>query len=171
MSWRKRKCVWQVTQERTPHLSMVDRIPYSGCFLSYNLQARSRPLILPSRKETHMRKRPIELKFRLSEDEYVLLQKNLAETGMSRNAYLVRLITGAQIYPKDQLIQLNLEYSIMNRLIRGIGTNINQLAKISNTNRQAPSAKLLADMSQDVRVMKSNLDDLWEETRKNLWQS
>jgi hypothetical protein len=118
-----------------------------------------------------MRKRPIELKFRLSEDEYVLLQKNLAETGMSRNAYLVRLITGAQIYPKDQLIQLNLEYSIMNRLIRGIGTNITQLAKISNTNRQAPSAKLLADMSQDVRVMKSNLDDLWEETHKNLWQS
>lgn len=49
-----------------------------------------------------MRKRPIELKFRLSEDEYVLLQKNLAEAGMSRNAYLVRLITGAQLYPKDQ---------------------------------------------------------------------
>ena len=70
-----------------------------------------------------------------------------------------------------QLIQLNLEYSIMNRLIRDIGTNINQLAKISNTNRQAPSAKLLADMSQDVRVMKTNLDELWEETRKNLWQS
>lgn len=162
---------WQVTQERTPHLSMVDRIPYSGCFLSYNLQARSRPLILPSRKETRMRKRPIELKFRLSEDEYALLQKNLAEAGMNRNAYLVRLITGAQLYPKDQLIQLNLEFSIMNRLIRGIGTNINQLAKISNTNRQAPSAKLLADMSQDVRVMKNNLDDLWEETRKNLWQS
>ena len=162
---------WQVTQERTPHLTMGDRIPYHGCFLSYNLQGPFLAFDPPSRKETHMRKRPIELKFRLSEDEYVLLQKNLAEAGMSRNAYLVRLITGAQLYPKDQLIQLNLEFSIMNRLIRGIGTNINQLAKISNTNRQAPSVKLLLDMSQDVRVMKSNLDDLWEETRKNLWQS
>ena len=119
-----------------------------------------------------MRKRRIELKFRLSEEEFAALQRGMAEAGfVNRNAYLVRLITGAQIYPKDQLVQLNLEYSIMNRLIRGIGTNINQLAKISNTNRQAPSAKLLADMSQDVRVMKTNLDDLWEETRRNLWQS
>lgn len=119
-----------------------------------------------------MRKRPHELKFRLSDSEFAILQKGMVDAGFTnRNAYLVRLITGAQIYPKDQLIQLNLEYSIMNRLIRGIGTNINQLAKISNTNRQAPSAKLLADMSQDVRVMKTNLDDLWEETRRNLWQS
>ena len=29
---------WQVSQERTPHLTMGDRIPYHGCFLSYNLQ-------------------------------------------------------------------------------------------------------------------------------------
>ena len=66
-------------------------------------------MILPSRKETRMRKRPIELKFRLSEDEYALLQKNLAEAGMNRNAYLVRLITGAQIYPKLRLRIQNLK--------------------------------------------------------------
>ena len=161
---------WQVTQKRSPY-RWHGTAAYCY-YLFYNLQARSRPLILPSRKETRMRKRRIELKFRLSEKEFAALQRGMAEAGfVNRNAYLVRLITGAQIYPKDQLIQLNLEFSIMNRLIRGIGTNINQLAKISNTNRQAPSAKLLADMSQDVRVMKSNLDELWEETRKNLWQS
>ena len=116
-----------------------------------------------------MRKRPIELKFRLSEDEYALLQKNLAEAGMNRNAYLVRLITGAQIYPKDQLIQLNLEYSIMNRLIRGIGTNINQIAKIANINKATPSAALLADMYQDVQTMRHNLEPLWDETREVLY--
>ena len=69
------------------------------------------------------RKRPIELKFRLSQEEYTLLQKKLSEAGMSRNAYLIRLITGATIFPKEQLIQLNLEYAMMNRLLRGIGTN------------------------------------------------
>ena len=50
-----------------------------------------------------MRKRPLELKFRLSQDEYNLLQRQLAEAGMNRNAYLVRLITGATIFPKDQI--------------------------------------------------------------------
>ena len=51
------------------------------------------------------RLRPIELKFRLSPDEYDLLQHKLAEAGMNRNSYLVRLITGATIFPRDQLIQ------------------------------------------------------------------
>ena len=83
-----------------------------------------------------MRKRPIELKFRLSQDEYELLQTNLVETGMNRNAYLVRLITSATIFPRDQLIQLNLEHTMMNRLLRSIGTNINQIAKVANSNHR-----------------------------------
>jgi hypothetical protein len=117
------------------------------------------------------RKRPIELKFRLSQDEYALLQKNLAEAGMTRNAYLIRLVTGATIFPKAQLIQLNLEYSMMNRLLRGIGTNINQIAKVANTNHATPSATLLADMHQDVQTLRHNLQPLWDETRDTLWRS
>lgn len=118
-----------------------------------------------------MRKRPIEVKFRLSPEEYALLQRNLAEAGMNRNTYLVNLITGATIYPKDQLIRLNLEHTITNRLLGGIATNINQIARKTNASGHAPSKTLLLDMSQDVRVLKNNLAPLWEETRKALWQS
>lgn len=118
-----------------------------------------------------MRKRPIEVKFRLSPEEYALLQRNLAQAGMNRNTYLVHLITGATIYPKDQLIRLNLEYSITNRLLRGIASNINQIAKKTNASGHVPSKTLLLDISQDVRVLRNNLIPLWEETRKELWQS
>lgn len=117
------------------------------------------------------RRRPIELKFRLSADEYDLLQSKLAESGMNRNAYLVRLISGATIFPKEQLIQMNLEYTIMNRLLRGIGININQIAKVANTNHATPSAALLADMYQDVQTLRNNLGPLWDKTRETLWQS
>ena len=117
------------------------------------------------------RKRPIELKFRLSQDEYNLLQTKLTEAGSNRNAFLVRLISGMQVYPKDQLILLNMEYTMMNRLLRGIATNINQIAKIANTTRAVPSAALLVDMYQDVQTLKNNLQPLWEETRRTLWQS
>jgi hypothetical protein len=117
------------------------------------------------------RRRPIELKFRLSKEEYELLQKQLADAGTNRNAYLIRLITGATIFPKDQLIQLNLEYSMMNRLLRGISTNINQIAKVANTNHATPSAALLADMYQDVQTLRNNLGPLWDKTRETLWQS
>lgn len=118
-----------------------------------------------------MRKRPIELKFRLSQGECELLHSRLKEANMSRNAFLVRLISGATIYPKDQLVLLNLEFQIMNRLLRGISTNINQIAKVANSTHAAPSAKLLVDMSQDIRVAQNNLNSLWSEVRKHLWQS
>ena len=118
-----------------------------------------------------MRKRPIELKFRLAQDEYELLQKALADAGMNRNTYLVRLITGATIFPKAQLIQMNLEYSMMNRLLRGISTNINQIAKVANSTHAVPSAALLTDMYQDVQTLRNNLGPLWDKTRETLWQS
>ena len=116
-----------------------------------------------------MRKRPIELKFRLSPDEYDLLQHKLAETGMNRNAYLVRLVTGATIFPRDQLIQLNLEHTMMNRLLRSISNNINQITKVANTNKATPSAALLTDMYQDVQALRNNLESLWDETREALY--
>lgn len=117
------------------------------------------------------RKRPIECKFRLSPEEHERLQKKLAEAGMNRNTYLVRLISDAAIFPKDQLIRMNLEFQMMNRLLRGISTNINQIAKVANTNNATPSADLLADMYQDVQTLRKNLQPLFDETRRTLWQS
>ena len=90
-----------------------------------------------------MRKRPIECKFRLSQDEYDLLQEKLQDADMSRNAYLVRLISGATIFPKEPLKELVLQYKMMERLLRGIGTNVNQIAKVANANQATPSAALL----------------------------
>lgn len=116
------------------------------------------------------RKRPIELKFRLSEEEYKLLQTKLSCAGMNRNAFLVRLISDATIFPREEMIRLNQEYVTMNRLLRGIGTNINQVAKVANSSKSTPSANVLFDMYQDVQTMKHNLQPLWNETRSALWR-
>ena len=117
------------------------------------------------------RKRPIEYKFRLSQEEAKVLQSKLAEAGIDRNNYLVKLIKDSRIYPKDQLKMLNVQYAIMNRLLRGIATNINQIAKVANANHNTSAAALLVDMHQEIRILKNNLQPLWDETRKDLWQS
>jgi ferritin len=90
---------------------------------------------------------------------------------MNRNAFLVRLISDAQIYPRDLLMELCLEYQIMNRLIRRIGTNVNQLAKVANATKNTPAAHFLMDMHQEIQTMKKNLQPLWEEARRITWQS
>ena len=117
------------------------------------------------------RKRPVELKFRLSETEAKLLQDKVKEAGTNRNAYLVRLISDSRIYPKEQLRELNEQYVMMNRLLRGVATNVNQIAKVANARHVEPSTALLMDMYHDVLALRNNLQPLWDETRKTLWQS
>ena len=117
------------------------------------------------------RKRPIEYKFRLSQDEAKKLQTKLTEAGIDRNNYLVKLIMDSKIYPRDQMKMLNLQYAIMNRLLRGIATNINQIAKVANASHNVPAKALLIDMYQEIQILKNNLQPLWDETRQDLWQS
>ena len=117
------------------------------------------------------RKRPIEVKFRLSEEEYELLQQRLLDAGMNRNAFLVQLISGVEIYPREMMMELCKEYQITNRLIRGISTNINQIARIANSTKATPAAALLIDVSQEVQIIRNNLQPLWDEARRITWQS
>ena len=118
-----------------------------------------------------MRKRPIEVKFRLTEAEYESLQQKVSAAGMNRNAFLVQMISEVEIYPRDLMQTLCQEYQITNRLIRGIGTNINQITKIANSTKAVPSARLLVDIGKEVQIIKNNLLPIWEEARKITWQS
>ena len=117
------------------------------------------------------RKRPIELKFRLSRDEYDLLQDKLKKADMNRNAYLVKLLGEATLFPREPLLLLNAEYTALNRQLRGMANNINQLTKLANGSRTVPSAVLLENMQHTVQAMQSELQPLWDETRRILWQS
>mgnify|MGYP003445314110 CR=1 FL=1 len=106
------------------------------------------------------RKRPIEIKFRLSKEEYNALQKKLSGAGMNRNAFLVRLISDATIFPKEELMRMNMEYILMNRLLRGIGTNINQIAKRINAGGPVYEA--------DLQEIRERLDEIWQLQRRIL---
>lgn len=74
-----------------------------------------------------MRYRNHEIRFRLTREEMVILDKNVKSTGMTREAYLRALITGktpVQIPP--------LEYHTVIRELRAIGNNLHQIAHKAN---------------------------------------
>ena len=116
-----------------------------------------------------MRKRPIEIKFRVSEQEKELIEKHLNETGLNRNEYLVRLITNAAIIPKSELQEINLQLQTQNQQLRGVATNINQMTKIANTYKTLPSATQLDFMRLDLFSMRSELETLWNKVRGTLY--
>ena len=74
-----------------------------------------------------MRARQHQFLVRLNEKEYQDLQKSISRTGLSREAYIRKLICG--YIPKEQP---DPDYFKMMRELNSIGNNLNQIAKIAN---------------------------------------
>ena len=116
-----------------------------------------------------MRKRPIEIKFRVSEQELEMLQKQIKDNVMNRNEYLVRLISNVPILPKEEFKQINQEFVTQNQQLRGIATNINQLAKIANTKKDIYAMTELDFAIIQVSVMREELQKTWDKVRGLLY--
>ena len=112
-----------------------------------------------------MRKRPIEIKFRVSPEELKILQKQLQFTGMNRNEYLVRLITNVPVLPIAELAMINKELNTQSQQLRGMATNVNQIAKIANTYHLLPSDAQLDFVRMDIYQMREELHELWNRLR------
>lgn len=74
-----------------------------------------------------MRKRSIQKTFWLNENENEKLKNNALKVGLSESSYIRTLIMGYK--PKEQPTEII--YEMINQ-IRGIGTNLNQIAKKAN---------------------------------------
>lgn len=74
-----------------------------------------------------MRYRTQEIRFRLTQEERMLLDKNVQSTGMTREAYLRALIAG-----KTPVQLPPMEYHAVIRELRAIGNNLHQIAHRAN---------------------------------------
>ena len=95
-------------------------------------------------------KRNINLGFRVTEAEKELIEKRMAQTGISnQRAYLLKMAV-------DGLV-VNLDLSDVNecsRLLRTISNNVNQIAKMANTTGQIHTAGFVG--------VQKGLAEVWE---------
>ena len=76
----------------------------------------------------------------MTEEEYAMLCSKLEQTGISQQAYVISAITGAAIIPSDQIAvlkEISSTFASLEQQLRGMATNINQMARI------APTAEIL----------------------------
>lgn len=95
------------------------------------------------------RERPVQVKFRVTPDERQMIDRRMAQTGISNMAaYLRRMALNGYILKLDLP-----ELREMVSLIRRYGNNLNQIAKRVNA-----TSRIYAD---DIEYLKASLDQLW----------
>ena len=113
-------------------------------------------------------KRRKEIKLRLTEQEFAALTDMVKQSGLSRNAFLVRMIKQQTIYPVDKLSKTNEMLAALLAQLRGMATNMNQIAKIANSRQEVPSINYLRYILAAVQNLKEESQPVFTSLREAL---
>ena len=117
------------------------------------------------------RKRDIPIKIYMNTTEYEELRKIKNETGQSMRAVITKAVIGMPLIPADVITKvqhINLKMSEQYRQLRGMATNINQLARVANK-YQCPTDSLeMERIKEELHLMREELDDTWRLLRSLL---
>ena len=91
-----------------------------------------------------------KLCLRLNEEERERLERDAQRCGLTRNAYLRRLITGSEVRERP-----NQEIKALRTEIHQIGNNINQFTRMANAcgANEADVQRIRQDMTQVYELM------------------
>lgn len=105
------------------------------------------------------------VQFRLNEADRALLHQKIMDSGLSQQSFIHNAIKGAQIIPRDQLDELNQQIALFYRAIRGIATNINQMAHVANATANIPAENQLQDMLTELLEICGEVSEVWSEVK------
>lgn len=115
-----------------------------------------------------MRRRNHPVTIRLSEEEYEILLKKIKNSKQTQQQILIDGILQTAILPQEyvqELSQLNKSFGERNRQLRGLATNVNQMAKVANREGYIPSEDILLDMQEAIKNQQKECDQLWQSIR------
>ena len=120
-----------------------------------------------------MRRRNKAITIRLTEEEYALLCSKLKQTGVSQQAYIISAIKDVSVIPSDQLAvmkEISATFSSLEQQLRGMATNINQMARIANSRNYAPGIRVLEKISREIAGYRKDSEEIWQSIRSLIAQ-
>ena len=115
-----------------------------------------------------MRKRDKAVTIRLSKTEYEALMAKLSETGLSQQSYIISAICGARpVTPEatKELQAIGKIYADLLLQLRGMATNINQMARIANTTGDLPVIRKLETLAFETERFRKESEKQWRSIR------
>ena len=120
-----------------------------------------------------MRKRNRTITIRMSDEEYTFLQERLSLTGQTQQSYILNAIRGATIVSAEEVKELqkvNKGFADMMRQLRGIATNVNQMAHIANGTGELPAVSDLEKMGKTIEKFRKEEEHRWQSIRQLISQ-
>ena len=115
-----------------------------------------------------MRKRNNVVFARFSDEEYAMLMERLADTQQTINSYVINSALNATILSGEVIEMLkeqNRQLCEIEKQLRGIGTNLNQMAKKLNAGEQV-SLESIPEMAEVVTALRGDVNYIWQSTRR-----
>lgn len=119
------------------------------------------------------RKRNISVTFRMNEKEYTDFQDRIAKSGITKQAYMIGAVLGATITSSEEvyvLRDISLALAGYEKQLRGLATNVNQMACIANGQGVIPSEKQLVSISSLLQDIRNGSDSIWRLIRQSIRQ-
>ena len=119
------------------------------------------------------RRRNKAVTVRMNETEYADFQNRVEESGLSQQAYIISAVRGATITPSDEIAvlkEISKTFAEFVKQIRGMGTNLNQMAHVANGQGYLPGEESLLRLSDQVGNMRKEGEDVWQSIRSSINQ-
>lgn len=115
-----------------------------------------------------MRKRNKSILIRMSDEEYAQFEQKRKESGQTTQSYILNSILEGKISSPEEVAALKDRNAIladMDKQLRGMGTNLNQVAHVVNGRGAIPTGAKIKQMYEEISDMRKKVDQEWQSTR------
>ena len=108
---------------------------------------------------------------RMSDSEYYSLRDKVRESGLSQQSYIISAVLDSSVTTSDTidvLKNISRTFAGVEQQLRGLGTNVNQMAHIANGIGMIPSARELEHISDQVTEYRKECNSVWQSIRSSI---
>lgn len=117
------------------------------------------------------RRRNKAITIRMNAAEYDALQRKIKESGLTQQSYIISAIRDSNITSAKELEvikDISRNFADQDRQLRGIATNINQMAHVANGQGLLPTVEKLDEISDKILEFRKEDDKRWRLIRQSV---
>ena len=107
----------------------------------------------------------------MNDAEYDVFQNKVKESGLTQQSYVISAIRGSYITSAEELAvikEISKEFAEHDRLLRGMATNVNQMAHVANGQGLLATVEKLDEISDKIIDVRKEDDNRWRLIRQSV---